>query len=77
MMKLDIASYCNREITCSCGHTHFCPISTVVVEKGALGKLPGLMGDYAHILLVADENTYGTCGDQVSALLGVVYGMGC
>ena len=70
MMKLDIASYCNREITCSCGHTHFCPISTVVVEKGALGKLPGLMGDYAHILLVADENTYGTCGDQVSALLG-------
>ena len=50
MMKLDIASYCNREITCSCGHTHFCPISTVVVEKGALGKLPGLMEDYAHIL---------------------------
>lgn len=69
-MKLDIASYCNREIHCSCGHTHFCPISEVVVEKGALKKLPELMKAYSHILLVADENTYRTCGDEVSALLG-------
>ena len=70
MMKLDIASYCNREISCSCGHIHFCPISTVVVEKGALAKLPDLVKEYKHILLVADENTYGTCGDQVKTLLG-------
>lgn len=69
-MKLDIASYCSREIHCSCGHTHFCPISEVVVEKGALNKLPGLMKEYSHILLVADENTYAVCGAQVSALLG-------
>ena len=68
-MQLDIASYCNREIHCSCGHTHFCPISEVVVENNALQKLPGLLKAYRHIVLVADENTWAACGQQVHELL--------
>lgn len=69
-MKLDIASLCNREIQCSCGRTHFCALDCVVVESGALAKLPELMQNYRRILLVADENTFAACGRTVSELLG-------
>jgi len=69
-MELNIASYCSREIACSCGHVHFCPIETVIVENGALEKLPGLMADYAHIVVAADQNTWAVCGERVCALLG-------
>ena len=62
-MKLDIASWCNREIACSCGHTHFCPIADVIVENGALNRLPEMTAQYHNIVLVADENTYAACGD--------------
>jgi len=69
-MKLDIASYCNRKIACSCGRTHFCPITDVVVESGALKALPELLQEYKQILLVADQNTYKVCGEEVRLLLG-------
>ncbi len=69
-MSLDITSYCSREIHCSCGRTHYCPIEAVVVSAGALKRLPELIGAYGRVALVADENTYATCGDEVRALLG-------
>lgn len=68
-MKLDIASWCNREIACNCGHTHFCPIADVIVENGALNRLPEMTAQYHNIVLVADENTYAACGHAVEALL--------
>jgi len=68
-VKLDIAKYVDRKIECSCGHTHYCPISEVVVESGALEKLDTLMAPYKRILVVADENTYATCGEKVCEIL--------
>ena len=68
-MKLDITKYVDRKIECSCGHTHYCPISDVVVESGALEKLSVLMAPYNRIVLVADENTWATCGDRVEEIL--------
>ena len=69
-MKLDISALCNREIRCSCGHAHFCPIREVVVQNGALSRLPALAEGYGHILLAADENTWAVCGEKAEALLG-------
>lgn len=68
-MTLDISKYCSREIDCSCGRKHFCPISSVEIRKGALETLPALLREYSNIYLVADTNTYRVCGETVRALL--------
>lgn len=59
----------NRDIVCSCGRTHRCDISHLEIGAGVVNKLPELLADRSHILLVADQNTYGVCGDTVSSLL--------
>ncbi len=69
-MELEISDYCNRKIECSCGMTHYCPIETVLVAKGALASIPALTGKYSHILVVADGNTWDVCGGKVYELLG-------
>lgn len=56
--------------TCSCGMEHTCTIKHVQIGYHALEKLPDFTESYRHILVVADTNTYGTCGSSVEALLG-------
>lgn len=55
---------------CACGKHHTCAIKHVIVEEGAIGKISALVKDYNKILLVADQNTYGVCGEAVKAQLG-------
>lgn len=55
---------------CACGKTHTCDIKHVVIEKGAIKKIPSLVEQYHNILVVADQNTYAVCGEKVVALLG-------
>ena len=55
---------------CPCGHTHSCEIKHVDIGSGVLSRIPERTKPYRHILLVADENTYATCGSQVEAALG-------
>lgn len=55
---------------CSCGREHRCEMKHVEIGYGVLGCLSEFLDTYNHILLVADENTYATCGDQVKAVLG-------
>ena len=69
-MELNVSDYCNREIHCACGHTHYCPIEAVVVRDGALAELDALTAGYERILLAADENTWAACGGDVAARLG-------
>ena len=52
---------------CECGKTHHCSIKHVIIESGAVQKVGSLLGDYKKILLVADNNTYKTCGKEVEA----------
>ena len=56
--------------TCSCGMEHTCAIKHVEIGYNALARLPDVTEAYQHILVIADENTYGTCGSRVEALLG-------
>lgn len=59
-----------RPKACSCGMEHTCAIKHVEIGYHALEKLPNLTEAYQHILVVADANTYGTCGSRVETLLG-------
>ncbi len=56
-----------KERECACGKTHSCSIKHIIIGKGANGKLGALLGDYSHILLVADKNTYAACGEAIKA----------
>ena len=55
---------------CACGKHHTCAIKHVIVEEGAIEKIGALVAGYNKILLVADQNTYGVCGEAVKAQLG-------
>jgi len=59
-----------RDKPCSCGMTHRCSIKHVIVESGAVKKVGSLLGGYRKILLVADTNTYATCGEEVKQQIG-------
>ena len=54
---------------CDCGRSHNCPIDYLVIEEGALKKLPELVAAYSSIVIAADTNTYEVCGKQVEALI--------
>ena len=60
----------NRDIDCSCGRVHRCDIDVVDIGRGAIGRLFESAGKYENILIVADSNTYGVCGEDVRAILG-------
>ena len=66
---VDIAGLLGTKEDCSCGQTHSCTISQVVIRHGALNELPAMTGDYKNILLVCDENTYRVAGRRVEELL--------
>ena len=59
-----------RDKPCDCGMTHRCSIKHVIIESGAVQKVGSLLGNYRHILLVADTNTYATCGSEVEKQIG-------
>lgn len=54
---------------CPCGMSHSCPIEYLVIEEGALKKIPELVAKYNNIVLAADTNTYKVCGKQVEELI--------
>lgn len=54
---------------CACGMDHTCAIEQVVIENGAIQKLPAMTSKYHHIVLVCDQNTYKVGGQKVEALL--------
>ena len=59
-----------RDKPCDCGMTHRCSIKHVIIESGAVQKVGSLLGGYRKILLVADTNTYATCGEEVKQQIG-------
>ena len=67
---MELLNWINRDIVCTCGRTHRCDIACVEIGKDALACVPEKLGAYAHILLIADSNTYAVCGDRVRELLG-------
>ena len=67
----DIKELIKGITNCPCGKEHTCPTEAVEIGSGVLHKIVDLCINYASILLVADQNTYMVCGEEVETLLGV------
>lgn len=63
---------------CACGKAHTAPIDEVIIEKGAINKLPDIIKNYGKkkAFILADKNTYKAAGEKVAALFdenGIAY----
>ena len=75
---LDLNSYIDREITCSCGHKHYSEVKLIDIDQGAVKRLPEHIKElgYKKIFMVADKNTWAAAGEAAAAELekaGLVY----
>ena len=60
-MKINIKEFTGK---CSCGRDHQLVVDDVILEEGALKKLPDILSrepynKYKHLVMVCDDNTYG------------------
>lgn len=64
---------------CDCGKAHYAKVKDVVIDFGALEKIPDLLRKYGagKVFVFFDENTYKAAGEKVLAILdkaGIVHG---
>ena len=70
-MKINIKEFTGK---CSCGRDHQLVVDDVILEEGALKKLPEILSkepynQYKHLVMVCDDNTYEAAGKKVEKLL--------
>ena len=69
-MNIDVEQF-NKP--CSCGHEHSIVVKDIVIEKGAINRLPQVIAEHysdkKNIMMVCDEHTYAAAGAKVEALL--------
>jgi len=70
-MKLDMEEF---RKPCDCGRQHSIVVDDVVIEKGAVRKLPDYLAedpykDMKNLVMVCDQNTYEAAGRQVEKLV--------
>lgn len=59
------------ESPCPCGKSHPVSLRRLVMEEGALERLPEViasLGDYSSVVMICDEHTYLAAGKRVEAL---------
>lgn len=69
--EFSIADYLGQEYTCSCGKTHWAPIHNILVEEGALYKLPKIIMETgcSKPFLLFDSTTYSITVKQIESIL--------
>ena len=67
MEKIDWKKYLQKEISCSCGKTHFCDIEEIIIEDHAIKHLTRILSKntYKKLCVVCDEHTEKAAGFQV------------
>lgn len=69
-MQIDVNEF---RKPCSCGREHEIVVDDIVIEKGALKRLPAIMKErYSHyqkIAMICDDHTYEAAGKLVKELL--------
>lgn len=71
-MKINIKEFTGK---CSCGRDHQLVVDDVILEEGAIKKLPEILNkepynQYKNLVMVCDDNTYEAAGKEVEKLLG-------
>lgn len=66
-MKIDVKEFTKE---CGCGRTHDIRVKDIIIEQGAIQRLPELLsrGDYfqyQHMAIICDDNTYLAAGAAV------------
>jgi len=56
---------------CSCGRIHSADVREIIIEQGALARVPGIIKKYggSKVFVVADSNTYAAAGKAVCGYL--------
>ncbi|AGI39639.1 glycerol dehydrogenase [Thermoclostridium stercorarium subsp. leptospartum DSM 9219] len=69
--KYKIQDYLGRGFLCNCGREHSVDIEKVVIENGAIAKIPEILifFNFKKIFMVADENTYNVAGAGIEKIL--------
>ncbi|HHT49230.1 MAG TPA: sn-glycerol-1-phosphate dehydrogenase [Firmicutes bacterium] len=69
--KYQITDLLGKEFTCACGKKHSSAIEQIIIENGALNRVPELLSTYGYkkVLLVTDHNCYRVAGQKVERLL--------
>lgn len=70
-MAANWTEYLNHDMHCSCGRTHLCDIGDIIIEDGAIKRLPGLIQRDGHtgLCIVEDTNTQAAAGTAVKEVL--------
>lgn len=57
----------NTGIKCGCGRNHATGVKEILIEQGALAKIPGIIKKYggSKVYIIADRNTYNAAGRVV------------
>ncbi|MBQ9156499.1 MAG: sn-glycerol-1-phosphate dehydrogenase [Eubacterium sp.] len=76
---LDLNTYLDKEIDCSCGHKHYSSVKRIDIDKEAVKRLPKHIEElgYKKPFIVADINTWKAAGEAAAAELaaaGIDYG---
>ena len=68
----NLSQYLEKEIHCSCGHTHSTNLRRIDIEEGALSRLPQHIKEfgYKNIFVVCDVNTWEAAGKAAERELG-------
>jgi glycerol-1-phosphate dehydrogenase [NAD(P)+] len=68
---LSINDLLGENIGCECGRSHNCNVKNMIIENGAINKIPKLLKklNFNNILMVADTNTYKVAGKKVEDIL--------
>ena len=70
-MKVDVNKFLKP---CSCGRKHEIIVDDIIIESGAVSRLPEILArdaykNFQNIVMICDENTYEAAGKTVERLV--------
>jgi glycerol-1-phosphate dehydrogenase [NAD(P)+] len=71
MKQIELQSYLNKTIQCSCGKDHKTDLKEIQISENALEKIPEFIIKYKYkqIYVVSDQNTYKVAGEKTNEIL--------
>lgn len=69
--NFEVNDYLKEDLECECGVVHSTKLKNVIIEEGAIEKIPYILKKYRfnNVLIVSDLNTYKVAGKKISDIL--------